>query len=658
MWADNETKLDLLDFRHLVSAITGTVRNQRLLPVTIGVFGDWGSGKSSLIAMVREELELDDDILCVSFNGWLFEGYEDAKAALMGTILDEIRTKRTLTNKAKELVGTLLRRVRWFRLMGMLGKSALAFSVGLPPGGIEAVLGAAGASIQNLDPQNVDLQKAQELIEQTPPEEADGMRRDVREFRRDFGELLKETRVKTLVVFIDDLDRCLPDTVIATLEAIKLFLFVDDTAFIIGADENLVQHAVKLRFPEVEGSKLDVGRNYLEKLVQIPIRIPPLGRVETETYMNLLFTQLHTDETRFEELCTQMLAQSSGLIEDVRFGREDVRDALGSVPPELEEALTLSEQISDVLTAGLDGNPRQTKRFLNTLVLRVEMAEARQVELRRRVLAKLMLLEYFRTETSFRTLAGWQAEQSGIPNELRALEAAVREEIRLSTASRDGGTSEGNFSDRAEHTSASRAPSVTTIVSDQAKQWLDDEWLRNWLLLDPPLEDVDLRPYFYFARDRIGALPGPSQRLSSTARDVLGQLIGKSEPERIAGASRAAELSSADIGAVFQALADRVRRAEDLGADDSPLDSLYRLVGNRKELIVQLIELLTLVPESRLTARDPVRVRRLVGGTSAMASGNKLIEKWSHSSDNPQLATAAENILKRNGPDGPQSGGQ
>ena len=286
------------------------------------------------------------------------------------------------------------------------------------------------------------------------------------------------------------------------------------------------------------------------------------------------------------------------------------------------------------------------------------MAEARQVELRRRVLAKLMLLEYLRTETSFRTLAGWQAEQSGKPNEMRALETAVREETRVSTASGDDGTSEGDSGDRAEQTSDSRAPSITIIVSDQAQQWLDDEWLRNWLLLDPPLEDVDLRPYFYFARDRIGALPGPSQRLSSTAREVLGQLIGKSEPERIAGANRAAELSSADIGAVFQTLADRMRRAEDLGADDSPLDSLYRLVRNRKELIVQLIELLTLVPESRLTVRDPVRVRRLVRSTPTMASGNRLIEKWSHSSDNPQLATAAKNIiLKRNGLDGPQSGG-
>jgi len=47
--------------------------------------------------------------------------------------------------------------------------------------------------------------------------------------------------------------------------------------------------------------------------------------------MNLLFTQLHMDETKFKELCTQMLEQSSSLIEDIRFGREDVRKALEPV---------------------------------------------------------------------------------------------------------------------------------------------------------------------------------------------------------------------------------------------------------------------------------------------------------------------------------------
>jgi predicted KAP-like P-loop ATPase len=90
------------------------VQNEALLPATIGVFGDWGSGKSSLLHMVRSELEKDDEVLCLSFNGWLFEGYDDAKAALMGTILDEIKEKRSLGEKAKEIIAKLLRRVDVF----------------------------------------------------------------------------------------------------------------------------------------------------------------------------------------------------------------------------------------------------------------------------------------------------------------------------------------------------------------------------------------------------------------------------------------------------------------------------------------------------------------------------------------------------------------
>jgi len=196
------------------------------------------------------------------------------------------------------------------------------------------------------------------------------------------------------------------------------------------------------------------------------------------------------------------------------------------------------------------------------------------------------------------------------------------------------------------------------MIPEQAKQWMADEWLRDWLLLDPPLEDVDLRPYFYFARDRIGALPGPSQRLSPTAREVLARLTDRSESERIVGARKTAELSSADAAAIFQTLANRVRREEDLGADDSPLDPLYRLVEKRKELAVQLIELLGSIPEPRLTVGIPVRLRRLVGDTPAAPPANALLERWASSSENPQLATSAKSVLRREEPDGPQRGGR
>ena len=56
-----------------------------MLPTTIGVFGDWGGGKSSIMRMLEADFAGEDyeDVACIYFNGWQFEGYEDAKSALL-----------------------------------------------------------------------------------------------------------------------------------------------------------------------------------------------------------------------------------------------------------------------------------------------------------------------------------------------------------------------------------------------------------------------------------------------------------------------------------------------------------------------------------------------------------------------------------------------
>jgi predicted KAP-like P-loop ATPase len=79
------------------------------LPTTIGVFGDWGSGKSSLLKMVEKTTSQEKGILTINFNGWLFEGFEDAKTALMGTILDMIeeRIKRMKVYLKRQVVALL-----------------------------------------------------------------------------------------------------------------------------------------------------------------------------------------------------------------------------------------------------------------------------------------------------------------------------------------------------------------------------------------------------------------------------------------------------------------------------------------------------------------------------------------------------------------------
>jgi ABC-type Mn2+/Zn2+ transport system ATPase subunit len=59
MWSDNETDVDLLQFRYLAASVVRIVGMPHLLPTTIGVFGDWGTGKSSLIKMIEKELAKD-----------------------------------------------------------------------------------------------------------------------------------------------------------------------------------------------------------------------------------------------------------------------------------------------------------------------------------------------------------------------------------------------------------------------------------------------------------------------------------------------------------------------------------------------------------------------------------------------------------------------
>ncbi|MBB4383403.1 putative KAP-like P-loop ATPase [Bradyrhizobium sp. SBR1B] len=135
----------------------------------------------------------------------------------------------------------------------------------------------------------------------------------IHEFREEFRELLDEAKIEQLVVMIDDLDRCLPSTAIETLEAaIRLFLFVPKTAFIIGADEGMIEYAVRQHFPDlpVSSGPLPYARNYLEKLIQVPFRIPALGTQETRTYVTLLLVEsiVGHDHAGFKELLVKAKA--------------------------------------------------------------------------------------------------------------------------------------------------------------------------------------------------------------------------------------------------------------------------------------------------------------------------------------------------------------
>jgi predicted KAP-like P-loop ATPase len=308
--SDNETKVDLLNNEAIAQTIVMLLRERPDHPVTIGVHGDWGAGKSSVLEMIEVALNAQDRVLCLKFNGWRFQGFEDAKIALIEGIVTGLIEKRPLLTKTGEAVKDIFHRIDWLKVAKKAGGLALTAYAGLPALGVQALVGtleglfadpAKLATKANLD---AAIAEAKDLLKsdtdtKNVPEEIAG-------FRNAFDDLLDKAGIDQLVVLIDDLDRCLPDTAIETLEAVRLFVFTSRTAFVVAADEAMIEYAVRKHFPDLPDTTgpQTYARNYLEKLIQVPFRIPALGETETRIYVTLLLVgaELGEEDPEFAKL--------------------------------------------------------------------------------------------------------------------------------------------------------------------------------------------------------------------------------------------------------------------------------------------------------------------------------------------------------------------
>src|SRR3990167_11458906 len=122
---DNETQIDLLNNEAIATTIIGLLRERPEQPVTIGVHGDWGAGKSSILEMIEAGLDGDARILCLKFNGWRFQGFEDAKIALIEGIVTGLIEKRPALVKAGAAVEEIFKRIDWLKVAKKAGGLAL-----------------------------------------------------------------------------------------------------------------------------------------------------------------------------------------------------------------------------------------------------------------------------------------------------------------------------------------------------------------------------------------------------------------------------------------------------------------------------------------------------------------------------------------------------
>lgn len=347
-------------------------------------------------------------------------------------------------------------------------------------------------------------------------------RTEIKKFRDDFKQLLEDSKVENVIVFIDELDRCSPDTILDLFEAMRLFLFVDGMSFIIGADERLIQYAIKTKYKEVPGNNLDIGKEYLEKVIQYPVTIPQLNHAEVNQYLVCLLLEPTLSEGEFNKF----LKVVNSIEPDMELTIELLNEKECGITGKCKDDMALARQISSVLAPSINGNPRQCKRFLNTLAMRLSLAKARGVKLDKNILAKLMLAEYFN------------------PEFFKAIIKPENRELFKAFENGDALKEDNPFA-----------------------VWKDKEWVKNWMQNGTTLDDEKLEKYVYFANVKNRYGQSNLDQLSPSARKCYEYLVDGTDTNRNAALKLVDNLSPGEKAIIANEVFAIIERSSSMNVE-------------------------------------------------------------------------------------------
>ena len=494
MWKDTETAEDLLGYRFHAKLLKDIVLDDNMLPTSIGIFGNWGYGKSSLMLLMQKEVDNEIAkqkaagkewrVLQVRFNGWQYENYESTKYSLIQVLLDSVESYLSADKDFFEKMDGLLHRINLLKVGVLLFKKYAWSQI---PSEIKDHLPSDEELKACIDVDTIDKFRAEF--------ENDRTSLFVTSFRKLFESIIKDAQFKSVIVYIDDLDRCSGERMIECIEAIKLFLNVDHTAFVLGADERMVELAIKEHYPVQDRNKSVIYSpfsDYLEKLIQIPYRLPRLSFGEQATYIMFLLLKSKYPNY-FDGVLTKYYEFKDKEPFKIYTYKQFKQDLNGRSIPDVEKLL----EIVPMMNRFLNGTPRQLKRFLNTFDLRLRMVKVASMrEINEIILAKLMLLEYnFKYQKLFESLYGMQQTNQGTIKDIDKVESNARQNKNLD--------------------------------DKRWEEWADDKLVWEWLKVEPSLMGVNLAPYFWIARDSLKNSVPVENLVSNSVRLLFQNLLHK-----------------------------------------------------------------------------------------------------------------------------------
>lgn len=377
MWTDKESSVDYLHFEEIAFVAKNILEDESLRSTSIGIFGSWGSGKSTILELIKNELSKKDDVIIICFDAWLYQNYSDAKTSLLEIIQrkleDEVGKDGALTETVKSLGKSIFKLKNLVPLLSLAYGSTVSLATGTVTPVIPSVLEQIEKIVDNFGRQSSDSK----IIE---------------DIRKDFSEILNKLK-KNVIVIVDNLDRCLPQKALETLEAIRLFLFLPKTSFVISADVDMIKESLESVFHADSKHRND----YLDKLIQFPIPVPKLGLAEIRSYLFMLFAESHKlppvqRERLREKLKVTVAAYEVGEL-------SPLKDILDCLDAEQQEKVRATFQMCDSISVLLSkiptvaSNPRTIKRLLNSFEMRKLISKNQSINLEDEVIMKLVLLE-------------------------------------------------------------------------------------------------------------------------------------------------------------------------------------------------------------------------------------------------------------------------
>jgi len=243
---------------------------RRLESLTVGIFGEWGSGKTKLLKGMENKFNEDEKIIPVFFNAWRYEKDEHIIIPLF----------KTLQHKVKEVVGEdpeksgLLEDIRILTFSLLSGFSA-EFA------GLKFDANAVINSLFKMEEKDKAILDALDMMER------------VESVYYNIPQKIEAITLSHDVKFlflIDDLDRCLPENVLKMLESIKLFLDIPGCAFVLAIDDDIVERGVAYHYKDYlkkdeQSAPPITGSEYLEKMIQVPFTLPVLHNIHVRAFL-------------------------------------------------------------------------------------------------------------------------------------------------------------------------------------------------------------------------------------------------------------------------------------------------------------------------------------------------------------------------------------